>query len=45
MLAHDAALLGIPVDTGRLFDGDERYELWIGTVVDLVADTRRSANG
>lgn len=43
MLAHDAALLGISVDTGRLFDGDERYGLWIGTVVDRVADTKRRA--
>jgi hypothetical protein len=40
-LAHDAVMLKIPVDTGRLFDGDRDYELWIGALVDRVYVTRR----
>jgi hypothetical protein len=39
-LAHDAALLGISVDTGRLYDGaDPGYELWISSLVDIVNET------
>jgi hypothetical protein len=34
-------MLKIPVDTGRLFDGDRDYELWIGALVDRVYVTRR----
>jgi hypothetical protein len=41
MLVHEAALLGIPVDTGRLFDGDDHYELWLWAIVRSVKDTLR----
>lgn len=41
-LAHDAALLGIPADTGRLYDGeDPDYLLWLSQVVDRVNESRR----
>jgi len=39
MLVHNAALLGVPVDTGRLFDGDELYEMFITFIVEHVQDT------
>lgn len=40
-LAHNAAVLEVPVDTALLFSGDAYYSLWIDQVVDRVADTRR----
>jgi ribosomal protein L13E len=39
-LAHDAALLGINVDTGRLFDCADDYPLFIEALVSRVAETR-----
>lgn len=42
-MARDAALLGIPVDTVRLFDGADDYGLWIASVIEEVADVRRAA--
>ncbi len=42
-LAHDCALLGIPADTGRLFDGDDpNYELWLVGLVERVNHTKRT---
>lgn len=42
LLAHDAAMLGLPVDTARLYDGDDpHYELWLWAVVDRLKDTVR----
>lgn len=41
-LAHDATMLGIPVDTGRLFDGgDPSYELWIASLIERVHATKQ----
>jgi hypothetical protein len=37
-MAVNASLLGIPVDTGRLFDGDGEYGLWIEAVIDEAND-------
>jgi hypothetical protein len=34
-------LLKVPVDTSRLFDGDENYFLWIVTVATRVSETKR----
>jgi hypothetical protein len=39
-LWHNAAVLGVPVDTGRLFDGDELYQLAFEMTLDLVIETR-----
>jgi hypothetical protein len=39
-LWHNAAVLEVPVDTGRLFDGDELYQLACELALDLVAATR-----
>lgn len=42
LLVHEAAILGVPVDTGRLYDGDDPgYELFLWAVVERVADTMR----
>ena len=42
VLTHRAALLGISVDTGRLYDGDDPgYESYLWAVVEQVADTVR----
>jgi hypothetical protein len=38
-LWHNVAVLKIPCDTGRLFDGDELYQLTLEMVVELVGDT------
>lgn len=44
-LMVNCALLEIPVDPGRLFDGDDpNFELWLSTVVDLVNSKRREQN-
>lgn len=44
MLVHEAAILGVPVDTGRLYDGDDPgYELFLWAVVDRVSETARRA--
>lgn len=44
-LAHHAALLGIPVDTGRLYDGDDPgYELFLWALVERVQATLRQQN-
>jgi len=40
-LAHDAAMLSIPVDLGRLFDGSPDFVLFVETVVDRVHRTKR----
>lgn len=41
-LVHEATLLGVPVDTGRLYDGDDPgYELFLWGVIDRVRDTVR----
>lgn len=42
ILAHNAALLGIPVDAGRLYDGDDPYfERWLHSVSEMVFATLR----
>jgi hypothetical protein len=44
-LAHDATLLGIPVDTGRLYDGDDPgYELFLWALITRLQDTIRQQN-
>jgi hypothetical protein len=41
-LAHDCAMLGIPVAPERLYDGDDPYyELWLSQVLDRVLDSKR----
>jgi hypothetical protein len=40
ILAVHAALLEIPFDTGRLYDGDELYTIWLTTIVDKVGTER-----
>lgn len=41
-LAHDAVLLGIPIDTWRLYAGDDPdYELWVSLLVDRVTSSKR----
>jgi hypothetical protein len=45
-LLHNCAVLEMPVDTGRLFDGDELYQLAIELVVEQVDEAygeRRSS--
>jgi hypothetical protein len=42
---HNVAVLEIPADTGRLFDGDETYQLALELAVELVNETNhRSAS-
>jgi hypothetical protein len=41
-LAVSAALQEIPFDTGRLFDGDPLYELWLAEVLVQVMDIREA---
>lgn len=42
-LAVQAALLEIPVDLTRLYEGDDPlYELWLADVVDRVAQVHRA---
>jgi hypothetical protein len=42
-LAHDCVMLEIPVDTGRLYDGDDPYyELWLRTLAQKVEVTKRA---
>lgn len=41
-LAHNAAVLEVPVDTALLFGGDQLYAIWLDQVVDRVADTREA---
>lgn len=36
----EAALLGVPVDTGRLYDGEGGYALWLESVLEEVSDAR-----
>lgn len=44
-LAHDLALLRIPFDSWRLFDGgDPNYELWLHMVIGRVNTTNRINN-
>jgi hypothetical protein len=44
ILAHDAALAGLSVDTTRLYDGDDPYyELWLSALIDRLIETKRSA--
>ena len=45
-LAHNCAVLGIPVDPYRLWKGDDPYfERWLSVLVDRVSATRRAAEG
>lgn len=45
LLVSEAALLGIPVDTGRLYDGDDPgYELFLWAVVRRTVDRMRQMN-
>lgn len=37
-------MLRVPVDTGRLFDGDEGYYHWMMGVASRVSDTRREVD-
>jgi hypothetical protein len=42
-LAHDAALLGIGIDTYTLFTAENsEYELWLATLVEKVNATHRA---
>ena len=42
-LVYQATMYGVPVDTGRLYDGDDPgYELFLWAVVDRVAATVRT---
>lgn len=41
-LASAVAVLGIPVDVGRLYDGDDPYFVaWLASVADMVYEARR----
>jgi uncharacterized membrane protein YeiB len=41
-IARGCAILGIPVDTYRLFAGDDPYyELWLDLLVEQVSDYNR----
>lgn len=41
-LVHDASLLGLNVDTVRLYErSDPYYEIWIGHVVGRIYETKR----
>lgn len=41
-LAHNAAVLEVPVDTALLFSGDPYYTLWLDQLVDRVGLTREA---
>jgi hypothetical protein len=42
---HAAALTRLPVDTARLFDGDQDYALWLESCLGELNDTiERMAN-
>lgn len=42
-VAHDCAQLGIPVDTWRIYSGDDPlYLVWLSVVVDRVNSTNRA---
>jgi hypothetical protein len=44
VLVHNAALLGLQVDTLTLFRGESPdYELWLGSIVDQLNATNRAA--
>lgn len=43
-LVHDAALMKVPVDTSRLFDGDAMYAAWILAIVERVNETKAEIN-
>jgi hypothetical protein len=43
-LVSYCALLKIPVDSGRLFDGDEDYEVAMWAVVERVSEHNRVEN-
>ncbi|HEY1437368.1 MAG TPA: hypothetical protein VGG82_07685 [Casimicrobiaceae bacterium] len=43
-LVKNCSLLRIPVDSGRLFDGDEDYEIAMWAVVERVSDHNRVEN-
>jgi hypothetical protein len=40
LLWHNAAVLGVSVDTGRLFDGDELYQRALELTVEQVLLSR-----
>lgn len=37
-------MLKVPVDTSRLFDGDEGYYHWMMAIASRVSDTRREVD-
>lgn len=42
-LAHNCAVLGIPVDPFRLYEGDDpTFESWLESVVDMVNQTNKA---
>lgn len=44
-LAFSAAMLGIPVDVGRLYDGNDPYfEGWLEAVTEMVYEAHRKQN-
>jgi hypothetical protein len=44
MLAHNCAVLGIPVDPLRLYQrDDETFMIWLEMVVDMVQATNKAA--
>lgn len=41
-MVHDAAVLGLQVDTARLFYGDDHlYEVWLDGVCDRIYATKK----
>lgn len=44
VLAHDAAMYGLTVDTWRLYTGDDpEYELWLRGVTSMLHNSYRAA--
>jgi hypothetical protein len=44
-LAFSVAMLGIPVDLGRLYDDDDpRFTGWVASVADMVYEAHRTQN-
>lgn len=46
IIAHNAAIAGLTVDTVRLWEGDdEYYEMWLEQLANRVLETYRKADG
>jgi hypothetical protein len=45
-LAHHATIVGLNVDTYRLFTSEnQQYALWLSTLVEMVNETNRQQSG